>query len=104
MIQPVTGINSGGVTSSRYTVTGGADMETDDELRTRMLAKYRRPRRKEGAATDYVEWALEVPGCSRAWVEPQGKLTRIGHRVSDVRRRERRHRRLPDRNRGRRHR
>jgi uncharacterized phage protein gp47/JayE len=63
-----------GITSSGVTVgptTGGADQETDDELRTRMLAKYRAPP-QGGAAADYQQWALEVPGVTRAFVQPNG--------------------------------
>lgn len=61
---PVEGINGGGVTVGD--TVGGADQETDDELRNRMLARYRAPP-QGGAATDYVGWALEVPGVTRAW-------------------------------------
>lgn len=67
--QPVTGINSGGVTAGQ--TIGGADQETDDALRTRMLAKYREPP-QGGAESDYIEWALEVPGVTRAWCLPLG--------------------------------
>jgi uncharacterized phage protein gp47/JayE len=66
---PITGINSGGVTVGP--LTGGSDQETEDELRTRMLFKYADPP-QGGSASDYVEWALEVPGVTRAWIEPQG--------------------------------
>jgi uncharacterized phage protein gp47/JayE len=52
-------------------VTGGADMETDDSLRSRMLAAYSAPP-QGGAATDYVEWALAVPGVTRCWVKAGG--------------------------------
>ncbi len=63
---PVPGINSGGVTVSP--LTGGADQETQDELRTRMLFRYAQPP-QGGSAADYVEWALEVPGVTRAWIQ-----------------------------------
>lgn len=66
---PIIGINSNGVTVGA--ITGGADAETSDQLRTRMLYRYREPP-QGGAATDYVEWALEVPGCTRAWANPIG--------------------------------
>jgi uncharacterized phage protein gp47/JayE len=62
---PIPGINSGGITSGP--TVGGADQEGDEALRSRMLAKYRAPP-QGGAATDYVIWALEVPGVTRAWV------------------------------------
>jgi uncharacterized phage protein gp47/JayE len=63
---PVAGINSGGVTVSP--LTGGADQETQDQLRTRMLAKYAQPP-QGGSTSDYIEWATEVPGCTRAWTQ-----------------------------------
>jgi uncharacterized phage protein gp47/JayE len=62
---PISGINSAGVTIGA--TTGGADQETDEALRTRMLAKYRAPP-QGGAVADYTEWALEVSGCTRAWI------------------------------------
>lgn len=48
-------------------VTGGADVETDDDLRTRMLQAYASPP-QGGSDGDYVEWALAVAGVTRAWV------------------------------------
>jgi|SRR5215472_2322116 len=66
---PVPGVNSAGITTQP--TTGGADQETNDELRTRMLLRYRDPP-QGGAAADYIEWATEVPGCTRAWVLPNG--------------------------------
>jgi uncharacterized phage protein gp47/JayE len=66
---PPAGINAGGVTVGE--TSGGADQEIDDELRTRMLAKYRAPA-QGGSASDYVQWAVSVPGCTRAWTDPQG--------------------------------
>ena len=52
-------------------LTGGADIETDDDLRSRMLAAYAAPP-QGGAASDYIEWALTVPGVTRCWVVPSG--------------------------------
>lgn len=66
---PIGGINGSGVTAGPC--TGGADQETDTDLRTRMLAKYRAPP-QGGAASDYQQWALEVPGVTRAFVQPNG--------------------------------
>ena len=65
----VTGIQSTGAVVA--VVTTGADQETDDDLRTRMLAKYQSTARG-GANSDYVEWALEVAGVTRSWVNPRG--------------------------------
>ncbi len=50
-------------------LTGGSDEETDDELRIRVLARIRQPP-MGGDADDYVNWALEVAGVTRAWCAP----------------------------------
>lgn len=64
----IDGINSNGTTG---TWTGGADIETDDSLKARMLERYQNPPHG-GAAADYVAWAEEVPGVTRAWCVPNG--------------------------------
>ncbi|MDE2104745.1 MAG: baseplate J/gp47 family protein [Patescibacteria group bacterium] len=51
--------------------TGGADVETDDSLRSRMLLAYQAPP-QGGDQNDYVEWALAVAGVTRAWCTPNG--------------------------------
>jgi uncharacterized phage protein gp47/JayE len=51
-------------------LAGGADEETDAQLRTRLLARIQTPPHG-GAASDYVDWTLEVPGVTRVWVAPQ---------------------------------
>jgi uncharacterized phage protein gp47/JayE len=71
---PVAGINSGGVTISP--LTGGADQESDTDLRTRMLFRYAQPP-QGGAASDYIEWALEVPGVTRAWIQASGGQVQV---------------------------
>jgi uncharacterized phage protein gp47/JayE len=48
-------------------LTGGRDLETDDELRVRLLARFRSPP-KGGKALDYVAWASEATTATRAWV------------------------------------
>ncbi|MGT2507919.1 baseplate J/gp47 family protein [Cupriavidus basilensis] len=50
-------------------LTGGSDRESIDDLRARVLQRMRQPP-DGGSQTDYVQWALEVPGVSRAWVYP----------------------------------
>jgi uncharacterized phage protein gp47/JayE len=47
-------------------VTGGADAETDKELRARLLERVQEPP-QGGTAYDYVAWAKAVPGVTRAW-------------------------------------
>lgn len=46
--------------------TGGVNVEKDDPLRTRMLLVYQ-SLPQGGSDTDYVNWALAVPGVTRAW-------------------------------------
>ena len=46
---------------------GGADLETDESLRARLRARVQLAPHG-GAAHDYIAWALEVPGVTRAWV------------------------------------
>jgi uncharacterized phage protein gp47/JayE len=51
------------------TLDGGVDIESDDDLRTRVLERIRQPPHG-GAAHDYIRWAKAVPGCTRAWCAP----------------------------------
>lgn len=48
----------------------GADVEADASLLSRLLTRIRQPPHG-GAEHDYLAWALEVPGVTRAWVYPQ---------------------------------
>lgn len=50
-------------------IAGGANAETDELLLQRLLARVRLPPRG-GAAHDYIRWAMEMPGVTRAWVYP----------------------------------
>lgn len=45
---------------------GGLETESDEDLRVRLLTRIQQPP-KGGAESDYVLWALEVPGATRAW-------------------------------------
>jgi len=65
---PVEGVDSA-VTAGIGGLTGGADEEDDVALRRRLLDRIQMPP-AGGAAFDYVRWALEVPGVTRAWVSP----------------------------------
>jgi len=51
------------------TVTEGEDSETDDSLRSRVIARIQQPP-SGGTASDYVNTALSVAGVTRAWVSP----------------------------------
>ena len=48
----------------------GTDIETDNELRARILQRIRNPP-MGGAVADYEAWALAVPGVTRAWAAPE---------------------------------
>jgi len=48
---------------------GGADIETDDAFRARILERAQRPA-TSGNANQYRQWALEIPGISDAKVYP----------------------------------
>ena len=67
LVSPVVGVQSVAVAGE---MSGGADLESEDDLRGRLLARIQQPPHG-GAAHDYVAWALEVHGVSRAWVYPQ---------------------------------
>jgi uncharacterized phage protein gp47/JayE len=47
-------------------LSGGADVENDEDLRTRVLLRIRQPP-QGGDLKDYVQWTLAVPGVTRAW-------------------------------------
>lgn len=66
---PISGVQSGGVAATAF--IGGADLELDSSLRSRMLLAYQWTP-QGGAAQDYEAWALAVPGVTRAWVTPSG--------------------------------
>ena len=66
LVSPVVGVQS---TVTAGLLSGGADVETDDALRARLLARIQQPPHG-GASFDYTAWAMEVPGVTRAWVYP----------------------------------
>lgn len=66
LVSPVLGVQT---TVTAGELSGGADIETDNALRARLLARIQQPPHG-GAAYDYTTWALEVPGVTRAWVYP----------------------------------
>lgn len=65
---PIPGVNAHAVVGASG-LGGGADLESDDDLRARLLARIRKPPHG-GNADDYVAWAKEVAGVTRVWVEP----------------------------------
>lgn len=82
LLQPVTGLNSAALVVAPG-IAGGVDQETLPALRVRLIQRIQQPP-QGGSAADYVTWALEVPGVTRAWVSPRelgpGTVTvRIGN-------------------------
>ena len=61
------GVQSEGV--AQEPIVGGSEVERDEDLRERMLMRYSAPP-QGGSRKDYVEWALSVPGVTRAWCKP----------------------------------
>jgi len=68
LVSPVAGVQSG-ATVAAGGLTGGADEEADEALRERLRLRVQAAPHG-GAAHDYVAWALEVSGVTRAWVYP----------------------------------
>ncbi|WP_424195554.1 baseplate J/gp47 family protein [Ampullimonas aquatilis] len=66
LISPVVGVQS---IATAGTISGGADIETDDALRGRLLARLQTPP-SAGTKADYIAWALQVAGVTRAWCYP----------------------------------
>ncbi len=66
LVSPIAGVQPGALASA---LVGGADEESDESLRASLLRRIQQPP-QGGAADDYVTWALEVPGVTRAWVYP----------------------------------
>lgn len=67
---PVPGIQAVGQVSNAF--TGGADIEAEEDFRDRMLVKWRTDD-DNGKKQEYIDWALAVPGITRAWVDPLGQ-------------------------------
>ena len=68
IVSPITGINAV-ATVSGGGITDGADLESVDSLRARLILRKQTPP-KGGSPGDYVQWALQVSGTTRAWEYP----------------------------------
>lgn len=66
LVSAITGVSGATATTD---ITGGTDAEDDESLRARILERTQNPPRT-GTAEDYVQWALEVSGVTRAWCYP----------------------------------
>lgn len=67
LISPLSGAEAQGVSIAG--LSGGTDAESDQSLRARLLTRIR-TQPSGGAQRDYVTWALQVPGVTRAWCAP----------------------------------
>ena len=76
LVVGVAGINGSAIVTS---ITDGVEQETDTELRARLLFRIQEPP-MGGDANDYVAWALDVPGVTRAWCS-----TEMGIGITTVR-------------------
>jgi uncharacterized phage protein gp47/JayE len=65
LISPYSGVTTEATVGAEG-VTGGAEAETDKELRARLLERVQEPP-QGGTAHDYEAWAKAVPGVTRAW-------------------------------------
>lgn len=66
LVSPIAGVAADATATE---LSGGADTETDDAFRARFIARIQQPPHG-GASFDYVAWALEVEGVTRAWCYP----------------------------------
>lgn len=66
LVSPIAGVQP---TATAGTLSGGADIESIDDLRARLMMRIQQPP-QGGTASDYVAWALTVPGVTRAWAYP----------------------------------
>lgn len=67
LTSPIAGVDS--IATASTAMTAGSELEGDDAYRARVLLRVREIPHS-GAAHDYVAWALEVAGVTRAWVYP----------------------------------
>lgn len=68
-VSPITGIDST-ITVNANGIYGGADVEEIEAYRSRILNRKRTPPHG-GCRNDYVTWAKEISGVTRAWCLPQ---------------------------------
>lgn len=68
LVTPILGVQTAALLSS---LSGGANLESDDSLRGRLLNRIQQPP-QGGDANDYVKWTREAPGggATRAWCFP----------------------------------
>lgn len=68
LVNSIAGIDTSAVVAAGG-ITGGEDSESDASLRSRVLDRIQQPPHG-GAEFDYIKWAKEVNGVTRAWAYP----------------------------------
>lgn len=68
LVSPISGVAATATVAGSGLVSG-ADAESDAALRLRVLERLQAPP-QGGSSADYVRWAKEVSGVTRAWVYP----------------------------------
>jgi uncharacterized phage protein gp47/JayE len=68
LVSPIIGVSSSAIVAAGA-LTLGSNTESDDDLRTRVIERLQFAP-QGGAANDYVAWAKQVAGVTRAWVFP----------------------------------
>ncbi|MDU9391532.1 baseplate J/gp47 family protein [Pseudomonas sp. zfem002] len=66
LVSPVLGVNDV-FTVAESGIQGGTEQESIESLRARVIRSYR-VIAHGGSKSDYVTWAMEVPGVTRAWL------------------------------------
>lgn len=66
LISPIAGVASAAVVAAGG-IDAGVDAENYSAYRARILSRKRNPP-QGGSEADYLQWATEVPGVTRAWV------------------------------------
>lgn len=87
LASPVFGVQTEGTVQndgSGSGLSGGTEIESDDDLRSRILERIQKPP-QGGSESDYVRWMKEVSGVTRAWAYPNqlGLGTVVGIFVMD---------------------
>lgn len=66
LVNSLAGANS---TATVVLISGGTDVENDDQYRARILSRIATPP-QGGCKSDYINWALSQSGVTRAWCYP----------------------------------
>lgn len=67
LVSPITGVDADAITAAG--LSGGSDLEADEDYRARILYKKRNPP-QGGAISDYIGWATSVSPVTDAWAFP----------------------------------